>query len=279
MAPQTTIARPVACAGTGLHTGAAVRLRLLPAPEGAGIAFVCEGGGGRVEVPARPDCVAPGARATTLARSGASVATVEHLLAALFGTGVDNLRAEVDGPELPSFDGSALPYVALLREAGLREQPAARRVLALARAVEVRDGERSVRAEPAERLCLDYAIDYAHPAIGRQALSFEPGSAERFARELAPARTFGFLSELPELRAAGLARGGSLERAIVLDGERVLNPEGLRFPDELVRHKLVDLCGDLALLGCGLRARVRAVRAGHALHRALVAALRRELEA
>jgi UDP-3-O-[3-hydroxymyristoyl] N-acetylglucosamine deacetylase len=270
---QQTIARPVACAGTGLHTGAAVRLRLAPAPEGAGLAFVREAGGRRIEIPARSACVRSRDRATTLERSGASVGTVEHRLAACAGLGVDNLRAEVDGPELPAFDGSAAPFVALLREAGLREQAAPRRVLRPARAVEVRDGERWIRAEPHARFAVDYAIDYAHPAVGRQRLAFDGEDAEFFARELAPARTFGFVAELPGLLAADLARGASLGSAIALDGERVLNPEGLRFPDELVRHKVLDLLGDLALLGAHLVARVRVERGGHALHRSLVTAL------
>jgi UDP-3-O-[3-hydroxymyristoyl] N-acetylglucosamine deacetylase len=276
---QRTIARPAACSGSGLHTGAAVRLRLLPAPEGAGIAFVRECGGRRVEIPARPECVASTTRATTLERGGVSVATVEHLLAACFGLGVDNLRAEVEGPELPAFDGSAAPFVELLLGAGLREQASPRRVLGLARALEVREGERWIRAEPSSDFSVDYTIDYAHPAVGRQRLVIDGDDPERFARELAPARTFGFLAELPGLLAADLARGGSLASAIVFDGERVLNPEGLRFPDELVRHKVLDLLGDLALLGARPCARVRAERAGHGLHRALVAALRAEADA
>jgi len=270
---QQTIARPVACAGRGLHTGAAVRLRLRPAPAGAGLAFVREIDGRRIEIPARAECAATGARATTLARAGASVATVEHLLAACVGLGVDNLRAEVDGPELPACDGSAAAFVALLREAGLRAQATPRRVLRLARALEVREGGRWIRAEPHERLAVEYAIDYAHPAIGRQQVAFDGDDPERFARELAPARTFGFVAELPGLRAAELARGASLACAIAFDGLRVLNPEGLRFADEPVRHKALDLLGDLALLGRRLVARVRVERGGHALHRALVSAL------
>jgi UDP-3-O-[3-hydroxymyristoyl] N-acetylglucosamine deacetylase len=204
------------------------------------------------------------------------VATVEHLLAAAYGLGVDNLRAELDGPELPALDGSAAPFVALLHRAGVREQAAPRRVLALERAVEVRDGERWIRAEPAAGFAVAYAIEYPHTAVGRQALAIEGDDPERFAAEIAGARTFGFASELAGLERAGLARGGSLAAAVLIGERGVVNPEGLRYPDEPVRHKILDLYGDLALLGCRLRARVRVERGGHRLHQALVVALARE---
>ncbi len=272
--PQWTIADPIACSGTGLHTGASVRVRLLPAPEDAGIRFVCGTEARRVEIPVCPESVASGERATCLARDGASVATVEHLLAALYGLGVDNLHAEIEGPELPALDGSSAPWVELLRRAGLHEQAARRRPLALDHAIELREGEGWIRAEPSAGFAVRYAIDYAHPAVGRQEFSIDGDDPDRFAREIAPARTFGFASELPGLLESGLARGGSLANAILLDEHRVVNAEGLRFPDELVRHKILDLFGDLALLGVRLRARVQVERGGHRLHQALVAALR-----
>jgi UDP-3-O-[3-hydroxymyristoyl] N-acetylglucosamine deacetylase len=271
--PQRTIAHPIACDGIGLHTGARGRVRLLPAPEDAGIAFVCEAKGRRALIPASTDAVVSTERASSLAGDGARVATVEHLLAALHGLGVDNLRAELDGPELPAFDGSAAPWVELLQRAGLREQAAGRRTLALDRALELRDGRGWIRAEPWSGLAVDYAIDYPHPAVGRQELSIDGDDPDVFAREIAPARTFAFESELQGLQDAGLARGGSLASAILLDGRGVVNPGGLRFPDELVRHKILDLFGDLALLGARLRARIRVARGGHRLHHALVAAL------
>ncbi len=250
-------------------------MRLLPAPADAGISIVRCIDGRRVEIPACPDSVVSTERATTLAQGGVCAATVEHLLGALYGLGIDNLRAELDGPELPALDGSAAPWVELLRRAGVREQAAARRVLALEREIEVRDGERWIRAEPAAGFAVAYAIDYAHPAVGRQELALEDDDPDRFAREIAPARTFGFASELGALREADLARGGSLACAIVVGERGVVNPEGLRFPDELVRHKILDLLGDLALLGLRLRARIRVERGGHRLHQALVAALAR----
>ena len=273
---QRTIGAEVACAGIGLHTGAPAGLRLLPAPEDAGIEIVRVVGGSRIAIPARPGSVVSTGRATTLGRDGVRAATVEHLLAALYGLGVDNLRAELDGPELPALDGSAAPFVELLLRAGLNEQAAPRRVLALAREVEVREGERWARAEPARSFALAYAIDYAHPAVGRQELAIEGDDPDRFAAEIAGARTFGFASELAELERAGLARGGSLANAVLFDERGVVNPEGLRWPDELVRHKVLDLFGDLALLGCRLRARIRVERGGHRLHQALVSALAQE---
>ena len=248
-------------------------MRLLPAPEDAGIGFVCTTDGRRVEIPARPESLVSSPRATCLARDGASVATVEHLLAALYGLGIDNLRAELEGPELPALDGSAAPWVELLRRAGVHDQGAARRSLALDRSIELREGERWIRAEPCSGFAVRYAIDYAHPAVGRQELSIDGDDPDRFAREIAPARTFGFASELRDLQEAGLARGGSLASAILLDERGVVNPEGLRFPDELVRHKLLDLFGDLALLGSRLRARIHVERGGHRLHHALIAKL------
>jgi UDP-3-O-[3-hydroxymyristoyl] N-acetylglucosamine deacetylase len=274
--PQRTIGEAVSCSGTGLHTGAPARVRLVPAAEDAGIAVVRAVDGRRVEIPARPEFVISTERATTLAREGVCAATVEHLLAALYGLGVDNLRVELDGPELPALDGSAAPWVDLLRRAGTCPQAAPRRPLALGREVEVREGERWIRAEPADRLSLAYAIEYDHPAVRRQEIAFEGDDPERFARELAPARSFGFASELPDLERAGLARGGSLASAVLVGEQGVVNSEGLRFPDEFVRHKLLDLLGDLALLGARLRARVRVERGGHRLHQALVAKLHAE---
>jgi UDP-3-O-[3-hydroxymyristoyl] N-acetylglucosamine deacetylase len=251
-----------------------VHVRLLPAAEDAGIAFVLERGGRRVEIPARAEWLVSTERATSLGRDGVRVSTVEHLLAALYGLGVDNVRVELDGPELPALDGSAAPWVELLHRSGLREQPAARRTLALERTLELREGEAWIRAEPCAGFALRYAIDFPHPAIGRQELSVDGDDPELFEREIAPARTFGFASELPGLVEHGLARGGSLASAVLLDQGGVVNPEGLRFPDEPLRHKILDLFGDLALLGARLRARVQVERGGHRLHQALIAALR-----
>lgn len=285
VAEQATIARPTECAGLGLHSGRPARCWMRPAEADSGIVFVRRGagpGGEHVEIPAVPAALGPSARATTLlsvcATTGSDakpvrVTTVEHLLATLHALGLDNLRIELDGPEVPAFDGSAAPLLECLEAAGRRPQRAPRRVLELAGSVEIREGDRWIRAEPCDHLSLDYAIDFQHPHIGRQHLAIPRLDALTFARELAPARTFGFLHEVDALRAAGLANGGGLENAVVLDEASVLNAGGLRFADEFVRHKLVDLIGDLALLGGELRAHVQVEKGGHSLHHRLVQAL------
>jgi UDP-3-O-[3-hydroxymyristoyl] N-acetylglucosamine deacetylase len=211
--------------------------------------------------------------ATSLASGDASVGTVEHLLAALYGLGIDNVRVEVSGPELPVMDGSAAPFVYLIRSAGIFRQREPRAELRVRRPVEVREGERWIRVEPARGLQISYAIDFDHPSIGRQELRADAVDPEWFERELSAARTFGFLHEVRGLWDAGFARGGSLDNTVVLDADAVANPSGLRWRDEFVRHKVLDLLGDLALLGLRLRGRVRVERGGHALHLALVTAL------
>jgi len=285
---QTTIERVVEWRGIGLHGGRPARVAVVPAPADAGLVFLVAGARGDEEIRAHPEAVVSTARATTLAarpangggRGGdasgadvARVATVEHLLAALFALGVHNARIEVEGGEIPVLDGSAAPFAARLREAGLRTLAAPRRVIAPARPFRVGDGERWIRVEPGARLSIDYAIDFAHPAVGRQRWCCADLTADRFGAELAPARTFGFSDEVERLRAAGLARGGDLENTLVIGEHGLLGSGGLRFPDELVRHKVVDLLGDLALLGSDLAAHVVVERGGHGLHHALVRAL------
>jgi len=266
---QHTIAQTTSCTGRGLHSGAAAQLTLRPARAGSGVVFVRSDLAHPVEIPARPASVASVERATTLGRGDATVGTVEHLLSALYALGIDNVRAEVDGPEVPVMDGSAAPFVSLLRRAGRKAQQAQRPCLRIRKPIEVRRGARRVRVEPSRYLRIQYALDYPHPAIGRQQLTLLL-NAGCYERELAGARTFGFLHEVEALHRAGLAQGGGLQNTVVLDGERVLNPDGLRWPDEFVRHKALDLLGDLALLGVPVRGRFVAERGGHALHQALV---------
>lgn len=270
---QQTIAEKVSCTGVGLHSGAPAQLVLHPARAGEGIAFVRTDARTPVEVPARSSEVSSTQLATTLGRGDASVRTVEHLLSALYGLGIDNVRIEVDGPELPVMDGSAAPFVYLIRSAGVFRQRERRRALRIRRAIEVRDGDRRIRVEPARELRVSYAVDFEHPAIRRQEICLAPLDAERFDREISAARTFGFLRDVRALWSAGLARGGSLDNTVVLDETRVVNPQGLRWPDEFVRHKVLDLCGDLALLGLPLIGHVHVERGGHALHQRLVAAI------
>jgi UDP-3-O-[3-hydroxymyristoyl] N-acetylglucosamine deacetylase len=270
---QQTIAEKVSCTGIGLHTGEPVQVTLLPARVGTGIVFVCADRSEPVEIPARAEHVRSTRLATTLARGDARIGTVEHLLAALYGLGIDNVRVEVEGPELPVMDGSAAPFAYLLRSAGIFAQRAPRSVLRVHHPIELRDGDQHAIVEPARAFRVHYAVDFAHPSIGRQELALEETDIARFERELSAARTFGFLHEVRGLWAAGLARGGSLENTVVLDDTGVLNPEGLRWPDEFVRHKVLDLFGDLALLGLPIHARVQVERGGHALHQALVRAI------
>jgi len=270
---QRTIAEKISCTGIGLHSGEPVHLTLLPARAGCGVTFVRTDLAHPVEIPARPDSVTSTRYATTLGRGDATVGTVEHLLAAVYSLGIDNLRIEVHGPEIPVMDGSSASFVFLLRAAGVYEQPADRLRLRVRKTFEIRDGERTIRIEPARSLRVTYAVDYAHPAIGRQSLSDLEINGESFERELCRARTFGFLHEVETLWRLGLARGGSLDNTVVLDEDRVLNRDGVRWTDEFVRHKALDLIGDLSLLGMGLEGHIVVERGGHALHQRLLAEL------
>ena len=279
---EHTIERPAEVAGTGLHTGVSCRLRLLPAPAGTGVVFRrvdLEG----FEVEARAANIARVSYATSLMKKGVLISTTEHLLAALYASGIDNVYVELDNLELPILDGSARPFVELVESAGRKQQRRRRRYLEILEPVEVTDGEpsteksRSIGIYPANgsaALALDYTIDFRHPLIGRQQLSFELNRAN-FTELLSSARTFCFYNEVEQLRAMGLIRGGSLDCAVVLTGEGLLNGAGLRYPDEFCRHKALDLIGDLALVGRPLVGRVVARRAGHALHTALVLKLLR----
>jgi UDP-3-O-[3-hydroxymyristoyl] N-acetylglucosamine deacetylase len=270
---QQTIAEKVSCTGVGLHSGAPTQLTLHPARANAGIVFVRTDLGEPVEIPARSSEVASTALATTLGRGAATVGTVEHLLAALYGLGIDNVRIEIDGPELPVMDGSAAPFVYLIRSAGIFQQREPRDLLRIGRRIEVVDGDRRISIEPAAGFRVSYAVDFDHPAIRRQELEIGSFTPEHFEREISAARTFGFLREVKALWTAGFARGGSPDNTVLLDDEKVVNAGGLRWADEFVRHKVLDLCGDLALLGMPVCGHVRAERGGHEMHQRLVAAI------
>ncbi len=273
MNQQRTIAEKVSCTGLGLHSGLPLQLTLRPARANSGIVFVRRDCDSPVEIPAHSSAVSSTSHATTLASEGdrsIRVMTVEHLLAALYALGIDNLCIEVDGPEVPVMDGSASSFVHLIRCAGFFVQHEPRALLMIRRKVEVVDGDRRISIEPARAFCISYAVDFDHPAIGRQELTLPRLDAESFERELSRARTFGFLHEVSALLRAGLARGGSLENTVVLDDEGVLNTSGLRWPDEFVRHKMLDLLGDLSLLGLPIRGHVVVEKGGHALHQMLV---------
>ena len=272
MLRQATIASPVEAAGTGLHSGRPARVVLRPAEVGHGLVFYRMDLPGQPPVPARFQNVVSTTLATTLGLDGATVATIEHLVAALSASRLDNVRIEVFGPELPIMDGSSQPWMALLAAAGHREQDAPAPQVIILRPVEVRRGDRIARLLPGEHLHIAATIDFDHPLIGRQSME-TPLSNGEFGRELAWARTFGFAAQVEAMHGAGLGLGGSLENAVIYGEEGVLNPEGLRSPDEPVRHKLLDIVGDLGLLGARLRGRLEATRPGHAITLALLEAL------
>ncbi len=270
---QRTIAETISCTGIGLHTGEPVHLTLHPAQPDTGLVFLRCDLPHPIEIPVRPDALCGNSYATSLGCGDVTVRTVEHLLSALYCLGVHNVRIEVDGPEIPIMDGSAASFVFLIRAAGIVEQSVPCRRLRVRRSFEIRDGDRSIRVEPSRSLKVTYGVDYGHPAIGQQSVKSMVISATSFEREICRARTFGFLHEVEALWRVGLGRGGCLDNTVVLDESRVLNREGLRWPDEFVRHKVLDLLGDLALLGTTLEAHVEVERGGHALHQQLVAEL------
>ena len=264
---QRTVAKRVSCTGIGLHSGKPATLTLAPAPADAGLTFVRMDLG--VEIPARNEHVFDTTLSTNVGVGSARVHTVEHVLAALAGMGIDNCRIEVDGPEVPIVDGSAAPFVCLVQEAGVQAQRAGKRYLVLDRPVEIREGDKLARLDPADAFSVAFTADFGHPLITNQA--FSVAVTDRvFEREVARARTFCFRKDIERMQAAGLARGGSLENAIVVDEFSILNPEGLRFPDEFARHKVLDAIGDLALFGMPVLGALTAVKSGHAMNQALV---------
>ena len=271
---QQTLAATAGLSGIGLHTGVNVNLHLLPAPTNTGIVFR------RVDLDAFPiealaRNVARVSYATSLMKKGVLISTIEHLLSALAAMGVDNVYVDIDNLELPIMDGSALPFYRLLRGVGVRRQRAWRTYARILKPVEVEDGAKRIAVYPAEPFQVHYRISFPHPLIGEQELGYHADESS-YETQIAPARTFGFIEEVEVLRRSGLVRGGSLENAIVLTRDGLLNPEGLRYPNEFCRHKVLDLIGDLSLLGHRLIGKVVAERAGHAMHIALVTRLLRD---
>lgn len=270
MRDQTTLRTPVSIEGVGLHTGHRVQATFRPAPEDHGIVFRREDHPA-VVLPALPGSALGFDHATTLGCGAVQIGTVEHALSAAAGLGIDNLEVEVRGDELPILDGSALPFVRLFQAAGIERQHRPARVLAIERRGEIRRGDKSIAFRPGRGLTITYEIDFPHRAIGHQSMTIHV-DPDAYASRIAPARTFGFMHEIHYLRERGLARGGTLQNAIVLDGQKILSGP-LRFSDEFVRHKILDLLGDLALLGRPVEGRIHARKAGHALHAELVSEL------
>jgi UDP-3-O-[3-hydroxymyristoyl] N-acetylglucosamine deacetylase len=254
----------------GVHSGAFARVAVKPAPVNSGVVFVRTDISDRDNrVPARADAVARTQLNTEIVNSsGVAVSTIEHLMAALSALNVDNVQVEIDGPECPIMDGSAAPFIELLDRAGRRPQDAPRRFIEILRSIEVGGEGKMARFDPADDFEVDFEIRYDSPAIGRQRVALKVGEAS-FRRELAPARTFGFMHEVEQLRALGLARGGSLENVVVIENDVVVNPGGLRMEREFVRHKALDAVGDLFTLGGPILGRFTTVCGGHALNNRL----------
>ena len=271
---QATLARSVHCSGIGLHSGVPVNMTLRPAPEDSGISFLrrdLEDEARRI--PVNPQAVSDTMLGTTVSNGrGGRVLTIEHLMSAFAGLGIDNAEIELDAEEIPILDGSAAGFVVLVESAGVKWQARARRYIRIRRPVVVEDGVKRAALSPAGATEFEFEIDFPTPVIGRQHYALEV-TPDSFKVEIARARTFGFLQDVDALRAMGLAQGGSLDNAIVIDGDRVVNPEGLRFSDEFVRHKLLDAMGDLYVLGMPIMGRYAARRSGHTLNNALVRAL------
>lgn len=265
---ETTVQRPVQTSGVGLHSGVPVSLRIVPAPPATGIVFV-RTDLDRFPVQATWQHVARVSYATSLMRKGVLISTTEHLLSVFYSMGIDNAYVEIDNLEVPILDGSGQPFVELLERAGRQNHRRLRRYLRIRRPIEVVDRAKRISILPCDSFRLTCETDFGHALAGAQTLEMEV-TPERFAAELAPARTFGFERDLAQLKDMGLIRGASLENAVCFNGSTVLNPGGLRFADECCRHKALDLIGDLALLGRPLLGHVIAERAGHAMHAALV---------
>ncbi len=271
---QKTTVAPAIIAGVGVHTGDRVRLAVRPAPAGTGIVFI------RTDVTDRDNRLPVSGEAVVDARlntmienaAGVRLSTIEHLMAAFAALGVSNAVVEVDGPELPILDGSALPFVQLLDRAGFRRQEAPVRYIEILEPIRVDESDKSAVLLPCDRYEMRFEIDFPTPVIGNQVVDFVVDE-ETFRSEIMAARTFGFAHEVEALRQAGLARGGSLENAVVIDGDEILNPGGLRMEREFVRHKALDAIGDLYVLGAPLLGRYEGVKAGHALNNKLVRAL------
>lgn len=263
---QTTIAKRVELSGIGLHKAVIVRLRLEPQSENSGIVFYREDAAKTIEL--KPENVVDTKMATVIGKDGVVISTIEHLMAAISASGIDNLRIVIDNDEAPIMEGSSLAFCMLLEEAGIKELDAPKKALIVKKSVEVRDGEKFARLSPANDCKYSYEIKFDHPLIQVQKYEFT-FSKENFKNEIGRARTFGFLKEVQYLRSIGLAKGGSLENAIVMDEHKILNPEGLRFDDEFVRHKILDAIGDMSLLGTHFIGHYEASAGSHKLNHLL----------
>ncbi|MBE0500402.1 MAG: UDP-3-O-acyl-N-acetylglucosamine deacetylase [Desulfuromonadales bacterium] len=266
---QSTVAKPLTISGIGLHTGEQISMNLRPAEADTGVIFYRQDGDRRVAIEARSANVIDTRMATVLGKAGLSVSTVEHFMAALYSLEIDNLHVDIDGPEVPIMDGSAEPFLKALRSVGIRTLTKSRAYLAIRKPLSFIDGEKRINIIPSRFFRITSDIAFDHPSIALQHRSIKH-STELFSKEIAPARTFGFLEEVEFLKANGLARGGSLENAIVIDKKGVMNPDGLRFNDEFVRHKILDTIGDFSLIGYPVLGHIRTYKSGHDINHLMV---------
>jgi UDP-3-O-[3-hydroxymyristoyl] N-acetylglucosamine deacetylase len=263
---QRTIAKPVEIVGIGLHKGVAVKLRLEPLEANSGIVFYREDEA--ITIPLEVENVTDTKMATTIQNGDSKISTIEHFMSAVYAYGIDNLRVILDNNELPILDGSSIPFCMLLNSAGIVEQDEPKKIMKITKKVEINEGDKFASIEPSDKLIFDFKIDFKHPIISKQEYRFE-FTRQKYIEEIARARTFGFVAEVQYLRSLGLALGGSLENAIVLDDKKILNPEGLRFPTEFVRHKILDAIGDLSLLSMPIIGEYKAFASSHHLNHLL----------
>jgi len=266
---QRTLSSEVECTGIGLHSGKRVKLTIKPAPADHGIRFIRKDLTGHPVINAHFDNVVDTNLSTTIGINGTRIGTVEHVMAAFFGLGIDNARVELDGPEVPIMDGSCAPFVYLLNSTGIKEQKSPKQFMVIKKAFRVNDGDRSVSIFPSKELKISYTIDFRHPLLRNQKYTFR-FSGKDFIDEISRARTFGFMKDIQLLRENGLAQGGSLDNAIVIDDFRVINEDGLRYKDEFVRHKILDFIGDLAILGHAVIGHFVVERSGHFLNQYMI---------
>ncbi len=266
---QRTVRNEVSCTGIGLHSGQKVGLTIRPAPPDTGIKFLRSDLAGRRTIKAHFENVVNTQMSTTIGINGTRISTIEHLMAAFFGFGIDNALVELDGPEVPIMDGSSAPFIFLLKSVGVKEQRKPKQFIIIKKPLKIQDGTRFIQINPSKELKISYTIDFHHPLITNQTyhLSF---SGRDFINEISKARTFGFLKDIQTLREAGLAKGGSLDNAIVIDDFRVLNEDGLRYKDEFVRHKILDFIGDLAIIGSPVIGHFHVHKSGHSLNQAML---------
>lgn len=268
---QRTLGNSISAVGVGLHTGKRITITLNPAPINSGIHFCRTDVGPSVTIPASPERVGDTRLSTTLEKDGLQISTVEHLMAAFAGLGIDNARIDVDGPEIPIMDGSAGPFVFLIESAGICDQAAPREFIRILDTITVHDGDKWAKLEPADAFSIDFSIDFDHPVLRKSgqkvSFSYEDGS---FIKDVSRARTFGFVRDVEQLQSQGLAIGGGLDNAIVLDDNRILNEDKLRYCNEFVKHKVLDALGDLYLLGHPIIGAFSAHKSGHALNNSLI---------